>query len=352
MVNAQEWLDKEYPLEKRAGVTDLNVNKKDLEGKLELTEFFKLKKLDCAWNKLTDLNLSNCHQLTWLECQGNSLTNTNFLANLPSPQKLTFLYIGENDFAEQDFSFLQPFNNLETLRVWNSHQDRISKGLYNRFTGSLKYLRNMKNLKELGIYNTDIDSGLEYLAESKLETFHTEWFPWDSSKKIGKINGAKVEKIFAELRSYATDIKKGKYDFLAWKNAKLIELISNKEQLENQITSQENQVNTLIKDLKLIGNDFLTKKKEELATSINSLKEKLNQPLQGYLEILLDTQIGTNTIEIVKKNLCDQITEQELNQLTTKKAEITQLEQQLKELQIQDQQLQAQIVVAPPAYRQ
>jgi hypothetical protein len=32
----------------------------------------------------------------------------------------------------------------------------------------------MKNLKKLGIANTDIDDGLEYLAESKLEIFTTE----------------------------------------------------------------------------------------------------------------------------------------------------------------------------------
>jgi len=39
MVNAQEWLDKEYPLEKRVEVTDLNVNSRDLEGELELKGF-------------------------------------------------------------------------------------------------------------------------------------------------------------------------------------------------------------------------------------------------------------------------------------------------------------------------
>ena len=41
--DAQKWLEKEYPLEKRTTVTELNVNGKDLEGKLKLTGFFKLK---------------------------------------------------------------------------------------------------------------------------------------------------------------------------------------------------------------------------------------------------------------------------------------------------------------------
>ena len=48
MANAQEWLDKEYPLEKRTEITELNVNGKNLEGELRLTGFFKLKKLYCA----------------------------------------------------------------------------------------------------------------------------------------------------------------------------------------------------------------------------------------------------------------------------------------------------------------
>lgn len=351
MVNAQEWLNKEYSLEKRTEITDLNINSKDLEGELKLTGFFKLKKLDCAWNKLIDLDLSNCHELTWIECQGNLLTSTSFLATLPSPQKLTFLYMGENDFVEQDLSFLRPFMNLEFLRIWNSHQNRINNGLINRFHGSLKYLRNMKNLKQLGIGNTDVDSGLEYLAESKLETFPSNWYPWgDNNEFSGKINGAKAEKLFAELRPYAIDLKKGKYDFSSWKNAKIIELSLEVEKWQNQFNNQEEQINTLIEDLKLIGDDFLSKKREELATLINSIKEKLDGSLHGYLEIFLDAQTGNNTIEIIKKSLHDKTDEKELNQLSALKAEIIRLEKQLTNLQNQgQQQIQiAQIIQLPP----
>jgi len=41
-------LDKEYPLEKRVEIIDLNVNKKDLGGELKLIGFFKLKFLIVA----------------------------------------------------------------------------------------------------------------------------------------------------------------------------------------------------------------------------------------------------------------------------------------------------------------
>ncbi|CAI2195098.1 9412_t:CDS:2, partial [Funneliformis geosporum] len=131
------------------------------------------------------------------------------------------------------------------------HQNRINSGLVNRFYGSLKYLRNMKNLKQLGIGNTNIDSGLEYLAES---------------------------------------------------------------------------------------DDFLGKKKEELVTLANSIKEKLDRSLHGYLEIFLDAQTGSNAIEIIKKSLHNKTDEKELNQLSAIKAEIIQLEKQLTNLQNQSQQ--------------
>jgi len=83
----------------------------------------------------------------------------------------------------------------------------------------------------------------------------------------------------------------------------------------------------------LIGNEFLTKKKEELETLTNSIKDKIDVSLHGYLEIFLDAQAESNTIEIVKKSLSDKLDEQELKKLSTKKAEITQLEQQLTNLQ-------------------
>jgi hypothetical protein len=48
MVNAQEYLDKEYPLEERNKITDLNINDKKLEGKLKLDNFLELKKFNCG----------------------------------------------------------------------------------------------------------------------------------------------------------------------------------------------------------------------------------------------------------------------------------------------------------------
>jgi Leucine-rich repeat (LRR) protein len=108
-------LDKEYPIEKRNEITKLEINKKDLEGKIELRNFFNLKILNCSDNKLTDLKLNDCRELTELICYLTPLTSTDFLLTLPNPEKLTILDLGDNNFAEQDLGFLQRFTGLEKL---------------------------------------------------------------------------------------------------------------------------------------------------------------------------------------------------------------------------------------------
>ncbi|CAG8597362.1 34518_t:CDS:2, partial [Racocetra persica] len=219
MVNAREWLEKEYPLEKRVEITDLKIRSKDL---------------------------SNCYELTYIECQGNLLTNTDFLAALPSAPKLISLYIGENDFAEQD----------------------LNEGLINRFQGSLKHLQNMKNLKKLGIGNTNVDSGLECLAE-------------------------------------------------------------NNERLRNKDSNQKKEIEKLCGELKVIGGELLTRKKKEFEKSAIAEKNQLDEDCQDYLEIFLSAQKGSNIGKLAKKNLLKKIEEKELEELLAKKLEINKLESRL-----------------------
>lgn len=59
MVNAQEYLDQNYPKEQRNKITNLDIKTKDLEGDLDLSDFINLKKLNCSVNKLKSINLSN-----------------------------------------------------------------------------------------------------------------------------------------------------------------------------------------------------------------------------------------------------------------------------------------------------
>jgi len=123
-----------------------------------------LRELDCSDNKLTNLNLSKCDELTLLN-------------------------ISNNNFSEQkDLKFLESFTKLESISLAN-----------NRFCGSLEPLKNMSNLRELNIVDTDINSGLEFLP-SGLERFYCA-----GEQK----NNAKVKQIFEQLSNYG---REGRYN--------------------------------------------------------------------------------------------------------------------------------------------
>ena len=87
MVNAQEWLDENYPTNRRNEITELDISKgkvkrwdgheRTLKGNLELTGFTNLRTLKCSRHEMTKLDLSNCQYLTELECQNNKLNSLN-----------------------------------------------------------------------------------------------------------------------------------------------------------------------------------------------------------------------------------------------------------------------------------
>src|SRR5947208_2820846 len=101
-------------------------------------------------SKLVNLSITNCPNITKLNCSGNSLANLDFLTDLNS-EKLKELNISNNNFSS-DLTPLSRLVNLEDLRISNNY-----------FTGSPAPLQNLTKLKRLHISNTDIDSGLEYL---------------------------------------------------------------------------------------------------------------------------------------------------------------------------------------------
>ncbi|MCE8167813.1 MAG: HET domain-containing protein [Candidatus Moeniiplasma glomeromycotorum] len=220
--NAQEWLNFFYPKEKRSNIEWVNINSKNLEGRLDLSDFVNLKwinvsgnkiteldirkcvnlkQLNCCQNQLTSLNINSVHQLEGINCANNLFTNLNFLSSL-SAERLTFLDLENNDFFEQDLACFQRFTNLKHLSIGNNKKEKIEKGIYNRFCGSLEPLKNLNELKILYIDNTDISFGLEYLPES-LENFSC------SNKQRSE---AEVEKVYGELLIYGGNLK-------AWKEA-------------------------------------------------------------------------------------------------------------------------------------
>jgi hypothetical protein len=92
-------------------------------------------------------------------------------------ESLTCIDLNDNDFSQYDLSVLTPFVNLKSIGIGsrNGNQEKIDEGIYNRFCGSLKHLRNMDKLEILNINATDVNEGLEYLPRSLKEFYCTSY---------------------------------------------------------------------------------------------------------------------------------------------------------------------------------
>ncbi|CAH1756432.1 13156_t:CDS:2 [Entrophospora sp. SA101] len=98
MVNAQEYINENYPLEKRANITELDLNNKNLEGSLDLTTFINLRKLNVSFNKLNDIGLSNSAlSLKKLNNSYNRIPSFGFIGS-----NLTHLDITSNNLTKLD----------------------------------------------------------------------------------------------------------------------------------------------------------------------------------------------------------------------------------------------------------
>jgi len=163
MVNAQEWLDRNYP--KNGTCTRKESDKKNYKKTRK-----QITRLDIYNENLNgSLNLDGFVNLEIIYCSDNQLTSLDFLSDL-NPKKLTELDIRNNKFPKSDLTFLSGFINLERLFLSN-------------FIGSLEPLAELTKLKILDIGDSSINSGLEYLSES-VESFfcsvntklHNEYF--------------------------------------------------------------------------------------------------------------------------------------------------------------------------------
>jgi len=168
-VQTGSWLNQNYPPEQRSQIKFLEISEKGLSGLLDLTDFVSLEELYCYDNQLTGIKLSE------------SVFD-----------KLRVLHVGNNQFPSQDLSLFSRFIKLEVLNLGN-----------NNFTGSLKFLKNLTNLRSLDISDTNIEDGLIYLSD-QLESLFCR-----VEKKI------RCRKISEELKDYY--LGNDCYDFQAWK---------------------------------------------------------------------------------------------------------------------------------------
>jgi hypothetical protein len=201
MVNAQEWLDKNYPNKQETKEIKLDY-REQVQGKLTISDYLNLERINIiSQENLTQLQINDCPQLKQLIAQYSQLTNldltgvpnleklhlsSNSLTNLDLSNNLGLeeLDITNNNFPEQDLSWLSHLVNLKRLDLGNDKQERIGQGIYNHFKGSLEPLENLSELEKLNINDTDIDSGLEYLPES-VENFKcSPYYRLDAKVKV------------------------------------------------------------------------------------------------------------------------------------------------------------------------
>jgi len=237
MVNAQEWLDRNYPQAQRNNVREIsqpliinlggNEIIKVLEGDLIIEGFPNLSEICLFENRLNLVKISNCPECHTVQFHDNQVVSIEFvdcpkiryfdcsnnkLSQLPTglnPETLVHLDISDNNLTG-DLSILSRFINLTCLEIRK-----------NKLSGSLRSLASLERLNELNVSVTWINSGLEYLSYSLQRIYcHPSQFP--------------------QLKHYrVNDEGNGEhYDYQAWRgnNEELI------EQAEEQLLQAQIEV--------------------------------------------------------------------------------------------------------------
>src|SRR5205085_310319 len=117
------------------------------------------------------------------------------------PERLLALSLADNNIMEQGLERFSKFINLTYLPIGTNDEKKVTKGIYNRFHGSLEPLKNLSKLKVLDISNTDIDKGYEYLPTS-IESFYCH----TNLRKNAKVK--KVAKLLRKDKSFLSRFRK------------------------------------------------------------------------------------------------------------------------------------------------
>lgn len=394
MINAQEWLDENYPKEQRGELTNLDIRKNNLKGSIIFERFDNLEYLTCGDNEITNVKLNNLPKLTTFCCCNAELSKLT-VNNCPNIshfdcklnlikefdfdslnfEKLKYLELYNNNFQEQNLTCFSKFINLEKLFLGKIMHDYggnwASRHLYtsecNQFSGSLKPLQNLTKLKILDITNTNLDFGLEYLPES-LEEIHCD---------ISQSSETRCGILRQQLEPYEkrNDYNVSWYDYQTWRkaNQSLIDRQIEKEKIEQQLKelaeviffgqtynfTQLKQEITRLKYQELAPQ--VRNKKTKFEGLVSEAKNKAGEGsfapivdllLTAHQEIIQTTESSqkdklTGKIEAYQSILENKLTQEELQNLLAKQTELCQLEKHLTNLQINEQQAQIQQIYPP-----
>jgi Leucine-rich repeat (LRR) protein len=412
MVNSQEWLDKNYPKLKKP--EEIITKNSDLEGDLTIEEYKEVWNINLSGNRklsgvelknlpnlthfyvndcqIKDIKINNCPNISDLDVGGNLLETTDFLDGLNS-ERLRRLSIYDNNFRERGLDFLGKFVNLRGLYIDNRDKKRFDRGTYNRWRGSLEPLQGLKKLKWLGIGNTNIDSGLEYLPESvKKIGCNNEWEEMGCSKikneleEASQITGVteKLQGVEEEEEHFA----KNYYRTAPWKQAngslpsdgemevenkkkekdKLWKKIFNKAEERKILPADSQEYKDLSKEIEELGRIMGEKSKEiekwdrwkekvrkrnnikrqNLRDLIENEKQRLEKekndlisyPWEKEIKSLLETQVEITRFDSIRASEKKRILlkkmvgiEEDLNKICERQSKITEWQIRLEEIE-------------------
>jgi len=159
MVDAQEWLDIEYPIDyklleefskenkvkKRSEVKLLDISQKNLKGVLKLVGFDNLVELDCSNNQLTELDISDSPKLKVLVCNDNDLKDIIFPLLGQDELMLKRINVSNNiklDTIGIEKRFLKVLPSLIERRVEAVDEEKFKKIIEKKtgFLGEVKFI--------------------------------------------------------------------------------------------------------------------------------------------------------------------------------------------------------------------
>lgn len=151
MTTLQEHLKAKYSNKEKVEWIEVNYYNyhhcKEIDGgELDLSEYPNLERVAIVGNylksPLTKLKVAGCPNLKELWCHNNLLVELDLSKN----EKLEELGIGNNNFSEQDLSFLSHLRNLKELRLGNNLKKYRSRYLQS----FLWQFRAFKKLNQIG----------------------------------------------------------------------------------------------------------------------------------------------------------------------------------------------------------
>jgi len=296
---AQEYLNNLYPKKLKQNITELDIsgwdqvnwktkpNWEKLKGTLDLSDFINLKKLYCSHNQLTELNVSNCVKLVELHCFNNNLIEIKFnsLPNLQvlyawtnrlselnwdglNSQILTKLSLSNNNFFEQNLSFIERFSDLTELYLGNDIQEKIDLNIKNRFYGSLESLKNLTKLKVLQVEGLEISNMANV---SNILPNIEKFIFWD------KKNIESMVKILGLTEEETRKIRNSNPDNI-WKIFN--EIVVNRNKEKGFSTKREQEI------------DYLEKRIE----SLNIIKDQKDKNIKSFLNLSLEKDLTQELI--------------------------------------------------------